>query len=87
MQKVKGDEEMKLYYARIDRFGYTMSVVGKTKEEAETALLKEYCKRFAQCNNGKKPDKMLFCDGMTYLDCAKEEICAEEIEIGKVFEG
>jgi hypothetical protein len=52
--KAKEVETMKrngIWKMELDRFGYTLVVVGKTKEECDAAMRDEYIKTYAKWND------------------------------------
>ena len=44
-----------VWYASIDRFGYSLETVAKTKDEAVLALMEAYRDAFKNQNNGMDP--------------------------------
>lgn len=65
-----------VYLAQLDRFGYTLTAVGRSKEEARTAITDEYMKAYVQCNDCE-PDK-------EELEVASDEICVSALVFGQV---
>lgn len=72
-----------VYLGQLDRFGYTLTVVGKTKSETENALLEAYKKAYEDFN-GISPDKDYVSGSRTYLELAKEEMFITKLELGDV---
>lgn len=72
-----------IWLAELDRFGYTLRVVGRTKEEARDALIKEYVKTYKEWN-GIHPKKDIFYGDRSYYDSAVDEICPLELQFGEV---
>jgi hypothetical protein len=62
--------------ATLDRFGYELRVLSDSKKMAEKCLIEEYKKGYYNYNHCK-PDK-------EELDCAKDEIFIDEIELNEV---
>ena len=74
----------KVYIATVDRFGYDLTVVGRTEKEAKDALIEEYIKVY-QKRNGTSPDEDLHMRSCgSYLDYMEEDIEINEYEFGKV---
>ena len=40
-----------VWMMELDRFGYTLRVIGRTKEEAENAMREEYIRAYAKANS------------------------------------
>lgn len=72
-----------VYYAEIERFGYTLNVIGLTEEEARDAITKEYVDAFKK-ENGKHPSKSIAYGDRTYMDIFNDELCVTKREFGKV---
>lgn len=75
-----------VWYAELERFGYTLQVVAGTEKEAKDALLAEYIKAFKRYNDGEDPRKCteMYGEDRTYYEIAEEEIYATFMEFGKV---
>lgn len=65
-----------VYLAQLDRFGYMLTAVGRSKEEARIAIMDEYLKAYVQCNDGY-PDQEMF-------DTASNEINVSALVFGRV---
>ena len=77
---------MKVYIAELERFGYTLTCVGRSEEECRKAIMKEYTRAYKARNDGLAPGK---CNSRSYSDMsdyatAKEEVYVYEMTIGKV---
>ena len=72
-----------VYYAEIERFGYTLSTIALTEEEARDAITKEYVDSFKK-ENGKHPSKSIAYGDRTYMDIFNDELCVTKREFGKV---
>lgn len=73
--------------ADLYRFGYDLTVLTETKEEAEKLLMEEYEKQYRKINDGEDPREEIAYDHYSdesYYDEAKECIEYRELEIGKV---
>jgi len=62
--------------ATLDRFGYELRVLSESKSRAEKLLMEEYKKGYYNYNHCK-PDK-------EELQCAREEIFCDEVELDEV---
>lgn len=69
--------------ATLYRFGYDLTVLTETREEATKAIMKEYTKTY-KAWNGTTPGKDMYEEGVSYYAQAKEDINYHEIEVGKV---
>lgn len=72
-----------VFVSQLERFGYTLTTIGRTKTEAENAVLSDYYSVYKDVN-GIAPDEDWIDDEHTYWSLAKEEIFTEEVEFGKV---
>lgn len=72
----------KVYLATVDRFGYDLTVVGKTAWEAKSALLEEYRKQYIKIN-GSDPSEDEY-RGKTFQDRFLEDMNITEMELLKV---
>ena len=73
-----------VWLCEMDRFGYTLQVVGRTEKEAKEAMTAEYIKAFKNANDGEDPSEVEYNDSETYFDCFMEELYATEMEFGVV---
>ena len=73
----------KVYLATVDRFGYDLTVVGKTAWEAKSALLEEYRKQYIKIN-GTDPTEDEWDDDKSYQDLFLEDMDITEMELLKV---
>ena len=81
---MKGTET--IFVTELERFGYTLRAAGRTKKEAEDAVLAEYYNAYMDYNNGAKPDEEILDEGNnTYYNLAKTELYTEELPFGKVW--
>lgn len=60
----------------LDRFGYELRVLSETQSQAEKMLMKEYRKTYLEWNHCR-PSK-------EEVECAKEEIFCDEVELDEV---
>ena len=74
-----------VYFAEIDRFGYTLQVISLTKEEAEEAMKAEYIRVFTK-ENGYDPreDNEDCGNGQTYWETFLDELHVEKRELNMV---
>lgn len=79
----------KIYMATLDRFGYDLTVIAKTKKEAEDALMEEYINAY-KVRNGSDPREDMYEDmyeyggDRSYYEVAKGDIGIYDFELGKV---
>jgi len=71
------------YLAKLDRFGYEITAIGRTEKEAADAVIKSYTNAY-KSEHGISPgrDKMPYSD-KSYLSLAKTELYVEKLELGK----
>ena len=70
--------------ATLERFGYELTVVAETREEAIKTMMKEYTRAY-KARNGTTPGKDIdYYNGKSFYANAKEDVCCIEIEKGKV---
>lgn len=76
-------EKKYAYLAKLERFGYEITAVGRTEQEAAGAVIKSYTQAF-RSENGVSPgrEKMPGSDE-TYLSLAKTEMYVEKLDFGK----
>lgn len=73
-----------VWLAELDRFGYILRVVGRTKEEAEDALMKEYVKTYRN-RNGSNPKNVSFYGAdESFYDVALSDMSVTEMPFGEV---
>lgn len=72
----------KVYLAQLERFGYTLTAIGRTEEEARDAIIKDYKRIYKEWNN-VDPGKDFTSDNRSYLQIAEDELFVEEVELGK----
>ena len=72
-----------VYYAEIERFGYTLSTIALTEKEAKNAITEEYIKAFKD-ENGEHPNKSIAFDNRTYMDIFNDELFVTKRELGNV---
>lgn len=85
---------MGVWFCEIERFGYTLQVIGRTKEEAKEAIIKEYVRAYKQQNDGADPQQayLLKQSGSEeydsidaeYFETFLDELYIEKREFGKV---
>lgn len=66
-----------MYLGELERFGYTLTVISKTKKGARRALMKEYLKTYIRCNNGEIPTK-------DYWETMQDEIMIEKLAYDEI---
>lgn len=76
-----------VWLAELDRFGYMLTAVGNTKEEAEKIIIKEYSKNYKDINGVSPGRDYLYSDGdkISYYHAALEDIHYTELEFGKCY--
>ena len=72
-----------VYYAEIERFGYTLSTIALTEKEAKDAITEEYIKAFKD-ENGEHPSKCILPSNRTYMDIFNDELFVTKRELGSV---
>ena len=75
---------MKIYLAELDRFGYTLSAVGTTADEATKAIMREYRREYKRENGTNPGQDMNELCGKSYSAAAREAIQVTEFTTGKV---
>ena len=76
---------MKVCIGELDRFGYTLTCVGKSEDECIKAIMKEYTRAYKQRNCGLTPGKSFeHDDNKSDYAVAKEEIYVRELSFGEV---
>ena len=74
-----------IYFAEIERFGYTLQVIALTKEEAEEAMKEEYIRAFIDANGyDPREDEDDYISGETYWEVFLDELHIEKRELNKV---
>lgn len=73
----------KVYLAKLYRFGYDLTTVGKTEKEAKETIMAEYVKTYKE-RNGCDPTDDETVWGNSYLEEAEESIEVSELTFGKV---
>lgn len=73
-----------MYLSTVYRFDDVMVAVGKTKKEAEDALIKEYIETFEALNDGEHPKDIMFDYEESYLDVTRSEMYTTKINYGEV---
>ena len=66
-----------MYYAQLDRFGYTLALVSDTEQNARRTMLDEYIKTYLKRNDGMYPSP-------EELQCASDELYIERIEYNEI---
>lgn len=75
---------MKIYLAELDRFGYMLSAVATTEDEAVRAVMQEY-KRAYRAENGNSPGQDMCPErGKSYSAAAREDVVVTAYTTGKV---
>lgn len=69
----------KVFYAELDRFGYTLRAIGRTKDEAVETVMEKYRQWFEQDNDGQKASETGF-NGEYFLDGKWFDIYDEEMD-------
>ena len=73
-----------IWLGELERFGYTLVVVGISEEEARESLLKAYEKTYRDLNDDADPREEYYDDGKSYYDVAAEEMYVREMAFGSV---
>lgn len=83
-----------VWFCETERFGHTLQVIGRTKEEAREAMIKEYVRAYKRQNDGADPQQeyLLKQSGSDeysaadadYFEIFLDELYIEEREFGKV---
>lgn len=71
-----------VYFAEIERFGYTLQVIGRTEKECKDAMINEYVRTYKD-ENGVDPRKGDEID-KEYFDTFMDEMNIEKREFGKI---
>ena len=82
----KGKGIKTVYLAQLDKFGYDLTAIGETREEAINAVLKNYSESYKDIN-GVSPGKDFpdWGEGKSYYYYAKEAVRCNECVIGKCY--
>lgn len=72
-----------VYYGQLERFGYTLTAIGRTEREVRKALEKEYVETYIS-ENGADPREEFWDDGESYYKVAMDEMYIDEFTFGKV---
>lgn len=86
----KAKETKTVWLAELDRFGYMLTAVAGTREEAEKIIMKEYSKKYKDIN-GVSPGKdyyySYYSDGdrISYYHAALEDIRYTKFEFEKCY--
>lgn len=81
-----------VYVAELDRFGYTLTVIGRTEQEAIDALMEAYYKAYEDENGINlrtlpkegKEDYDMYEEDREYLETAKDEMYVQFLAFGEV---
>lgn len=75
-----------IYFAEVDRFGYTLQCIGLTEEEVREAMINEYIETYKARNNGCDPRDEDEVDeyGDHYYTVFLDELYVAKRERGKV---
>ena len=74
------------YLAQLERFGYVLTAIGETDEQARNAVMSAYLSAYIN-QNGTNPAKDIayeYYDERTYWDIALDEICVTKMAFGSV---
>lgn len=75
----------KIYMGELDRFGYMLTCIDKTKKACEQALMDEYERAYKHQNGGMDPrDSNEHDDKLNDYDYAKKDIVWTEMNLGNV---
>ena len=74
----------KIYFGQLERFGYTLTVVGRTEDEVYEALEKAYVEAYKNENYGADPREDVMYGDRTYYDVAMDEMYIDEFIPGEV---
>ena len=81
----ENDKKNGVYLGTLDRFGYELSCVGKTKKQVVDAIMKNYEEAYKRSNDGLDPRKAhSYVAGSSDYAVAKNDIGVEWMEIGVV---
>ena len=75
---------MKIYLAELDRFGYTLSAVATTEDEAVRAIMREYRREYKKTNGTNPGQDINELFGRSYSAAAREDIIVTEYTMGRV---
>lgn len=72
-----------VYMAQLNRFGYALTAVGRTKKEAVDTVIATYINSY-KSENGTDPDKdyVDWTEPITYLELAKQETFVTFLDYG-----
>ena len=70
-----------IYFCEVERFGYTLQVIGLTEEETRQAMINEYVKTYTKIN-GFDPREEI--DERTDYDVFIDELYVSKRELGVV---
>ena len=73
-----------VYWADIERFGYSLNVIGLSENEVKDAITKEYVDAFKKENDGEDPSESIAYGNRTYMDIFNDELFVTKRELGKV---
>lgn len=73
----------KIWFGQLERFGYTLTAVGRSEKEVRKALEKEYVRVFKD-ENGVHPKDDFWDDGESYYDVAMREMYVDAFVPGSV---
>lgn len=73
----------RIYYGQLERFGYTLTAVGRSEKEVRKALEKEYV-RVYKYEHGVHPKEDFWDGGRSYYDVAMDEMYVDAFIPGKV---
>lgn len=74
-----------IYFAEIERFGYTLQCIGFTEEEVRENLINEYIKAYTRINGiDPREDEETDYFGENYFKTFLDELNIEKRELGKV---
>ena len=74
----------RIYYGQLERFGYTLTAVGRSESEVRKALAREYVRAYKEANNGANPKEDYWDGGRSYYDVAMDEMYVDAFIPGKV---
>lgn len=73
-----------MWFAQLDRFGYTLTVIEKTRQKAIDALMTEYEKAFININGFNPKDET---NDRGYTELSYYDEARSDIEIMKLISG
>lgn len=73
----------KAYVAQIERFGYTLTSLGRTKGEAHDAIIETYIDTYKRANGIHPKEDIIPGSNQSHLDLAEDELYITAIKYGE----